>query len=148
MIRRTVVWVCVVGLVATGCYRGSSDPRVKTASGVQSDTLASNIITRPIGAFVSVLVGEGIEIKDVKERKTEAGFLEIQISGYNHSMGRKLFDYKVEWLDSDGMVVDTAMNRWIQMSTMPKSVFAFRAVAPNPQAVSWRINTRVNKNVQ
>ena len=26
--------------------------------------------------------------------------------------------------------------------------FSFKADAPNPRAVSWRINTRVNKNVQ
>jgi len=148
MTKRTVVWLCTAALMGTGCHPGSSDPRVNTAQGVQSDTLRNNIITRPIGEFVSVMVGEGIEVKDVKERNTEAGFLEIQISGYNHSTARKLFDYKVEWLDKDGMIVDTAMSRWIQMSAMPKSVFAFKAIGPHPRAVSWRINTRVNRNVQ
>ena len=148
MIKRTVVCGWAIALVGAGCHPGSSDPRVNTAPGVQSDTLASNIITRPIGDFISMMVGEGIEVRDVKERKTDAGFLEIQISGYNHSVARKLFDYKVEWLDADGMVVDTAMSRWIQMSAMPKSEFAFGAIAPHPRAVSWRINTRVNRNVQ
>ena len=144
----TILLGCIVALAGAGCHPGSSDPRINTAPGVQSDTLASNIITRPIGDFVSVVIGEGIEVSDVKERRTDTGFLQIQISGYNHSVRRKLFDYKVEWLDADGMVVDTAMSRWMPMSAMPKSEFSFKADAPNPRAVSWRINTRVNKNVQ
>jgi len=148
MVKQIVIGVCAAALAGAGCHPGSSDPRINTATGVRSDTLANNIITRPIGNFVSVMIGEGIEVSDVKERRTGEGFLQIQVSGYNHFIKRKLFDYKVVWLDEDGMVIDTAMSRWIPKSAMPKSAFSFTAIAPNPRAVSWRINTRVDKNVQ
>ena len=146
--KRTILSMIVLALAATGCHRGSSDPRVNMASGVRSDTAADNIITRPVVKFVSVVVGEGIEINDLKERRTSDGLLEVQLSGYNHALSRKKFDYRVEWLDADGMVLNSAMTKWTTVSVMPKSEFSFRVISPNARAENYRINTRPNRTVE
>jgi uncharacterized protein YcfL len=98
--------------------------------------------------FVSVLVGEGIEINDLKERRTSNDLLEVQLSGYNHALSRKKFDYRVEWLDADGMVLNSTMTKWTIVSAMSKSAFAFRVIAPNARAENYRINTRPNRTVE
>ncbi len=144
--RAILSMIVMMGLA--GCHPGSSDPRVHTAEGVQSDTLTSNIITRPIGNFVSFMLGEGIEVTNVTDRVSPQGFLEVQVEGMNHAKVRKVFDYRVEWKDKDGMVLDTVMTHWISKSVMPRSAFSFRVIAPNPQATDYRINTRVNNTVQ
>ncbi len=143
-----VMCLCVVACIA-GCHPGSSDARINTATGVQSDTLANNIITRPIGNFVSFMAGEGIEITNVIDRVKPNGFLEVQVEGYNHAKGRRIFDYRVEWLDRDGMQVRTVMTQWAHKSVMPESSFIIGPlVAPSRQATDFRINTRVNKTMK
>lgn len=146
--RKTIVCVAAVALGMAGCHKATSDSRVNMASGVRSDSAGNNIIVRPVAEFVSVVVGDGIEITDLKERRTPEDLLEVQLSGYNHAMSRRKFDYRVEWLDGDGMVLSSIMTKWMTQSAMPRSSFAFRAIAPNPRAVDFRINTRPNTTVE
>jgi uncharacterized protein YcfL len=146
--KPVIISMIVIALAASGCHPGSSDPRVNMASGVRSDTAADNIITRPVVKFVSVLVGEGIEVNDLKERRTSADLLEVQLSGYNHALSRRKFDYRVEWLDADGMVLSSTMTKWTTVSVMPKSEFSFRVISPNARAENYRINTRPNRTVE
>ena len=147
--NRWSVVICV-GFIAvvTGCHPGSSDERINMGTGVRSDTLTNNRITRPIGNFVSYMVGEGIEVTNVVERVSPRGFLEVQVEIYNHAKGRRIIDYRVEWLDDDGMVLDTIMTHWVSKSVMPGSSSSFRVIAPSRLATDFRINTRVNKNVK
>jgi len=144
--RNVAVILSFVVLLA-GCGGQQHDPRVAVQSGVGSDTLASNIITRPIGQFVSFVIGEGIVVDNVKEVRTPEGFLQVQVSGYNQSMFKKQFQYRAEWLDGNGMVIDSIMSKWMTVSVPAKSAFSFKAIAPNPAAMDYRINTRVAKNM-
>ncbi len=141
--------VAVLALfVLGGCHPGSNDARVSTPKGVQSDTLGSNVITRPVGDFVNFLVGKGIEITNVIDRRTQDNLLQVQVSGVNHSTKRKIIDYRTEWLDKDGILVDSAMTRWESQSVMPKGTFSIVAIAPHPRVTDFRMNTRPNKTTK
>ena len=142
----TIVGLSV--LVLAGCHPGSSDDRINTATGVKSDTLTNNVITRPIGAFVNFFLGPGIEITGVKDRRNASNFLQVQITGVSHSNKRKIFDYRVEWLDRDGMLIDTILTTWKPQSVMPKTTFSFVETAPNALAMDFRVITRPNKNTK
>ncbi len=140
-------WILAGVLLASlcGCYK-PYDQRVNVAQGVRGDTIGNNIITRPIGNFVSVVIGEGVQIDNIVERRSPEGFLEVQVSGYNNSVKKKIFDYRAEWIDSDGLAMDSVMTKWRSVSAMPKSSFSFKAIAPNAKAADYRINTRQNEN--
>ncbi len=137
--------VYLASLCLLGCHPGSNDPRVNTPTGVKSDTPGDSVITRTVGAIVDFFIRPGIEITEVIDRRNDDGFLEVQVSGYNHNKKRKVFDYRVEWLDEDGMVVPTPMTTWVPKSAMPQTNFSFRVIAPYPQASNFRIETRANK---
>jgi len=139
-------WILTGVLLAglCGCYK-PYDSRVNVAPGVRGDTIENNIIVRPIGNFVSVVIGQGVQIDNIIERRSPEGFLELQVDGHNNSVKKKMFDYRVEWLDANGMTIDSIMTKWRTVSAMPKSSFGFKAIAPNPGAVDYRINTRQNK---
>jgi uncharacterized protein YcfL len=135
------VMVCMVG-----CYQ-QHDPNVKLQSEVRSDSLDNNIITRPIGAAVSFLIGQNIKVENVKEARTAEGFLQVQVSGRNESAFKKVFEYRTEWMDANGMIIDSIMSKWMTMSVPGNSDFSFKVIAPNPNAADYRINTRVAKNM-
>jgi uncharacterized protein YcfL len=138
--------VCLASLWLMGCHPGSNDPRVNTPTGVKSDTPGDSVITRTVGAVVDFFIRPGIEITEVIDRPNEDGFLEVQVSGFNHNRKRRVFDYRVAWLDKDGMVVKTPMTTWIPQSAMPQTTFSFKVIAPRPEIEDFRIETRRNKS--
>jgi uncharacterized protein YcfL len=132
--------LCVITLWSFGCQQ--QDKGVILQEGVRSDTLANNIVTRPVIHAFSGLIGEGIDVKQAVTRVNKDGFMELEVSGYNKSFDVRRFEYKVEWLDNSGMVIDSATNKWLQTSAAGKSPFTIKAVAPRTTAVDFRMNTR------
>lgn len=128
-------------VVLTSCDK-PHDTRVNMDDEVRSDTLTSNYITRPIGNALSALLGEGIKITSVVTRTNEAGFMEVHVQGFNHSSSVKRFEYRVEWLDDQGIVIESAATTWLPVSAKRKSQFSFKSIAPSRQAVDFRIDTR------
>ena len=133
----------LIGLIvfSSGCYK-HNEPRVILREDVGSDTAASNIVTEPIQRAFSALIGEGIEITNAVTRRNDAGFIELYVNGRNASYNTKRFRYKVEWLDADGIMIETKTSVWLQYSAMGKSPFTIKAVAPRPQAVNFGMDTR------
>ncbi len=135
-------FVLIVLIVfASGCQK-QNDSRIHVREGVASDTLGSNIVTRPVVHAFSALIGEGIEVTQAVTRRNDAGFLELYVNGHNKSFGTKRFRYRVEWLDEDGLMIETKTSVWLPFSAMGKSPFTIKAVAPRPQAVNFRMDTR------
>jgi hypothetical protein len=133
--------LCVITLWSFGC--GSpKDKGVILQEGVGSDTLADNIVTRPVIHAFSAIIGEGLEVKKAVTRVNKDGFMELEVRGSNKSFETRRFEYKVEWLDRSGMVVDSAVNKWLTSSAAGKSPFTIKAVAPRTNAVDFRMNTR------
>ncbi|MBN2456660.1 MAG: YcfL family protein [Sedimentisphaerales bacterium] len=127
--------------VFVGCYE-PKDTRIHLREEIRSDTLDSSIVTRPVSHAFSALIGEGIGISRAVTRRNNAGFLELHIEGFNKSYETKRFRYRVEWLDADGLLLETKTSVWMPMSAMGKSPFSFKVVAPRTEAVNFRMDTR------
>lgn len=145
MLKHGLLIYCIVSVFLGGCASKPDDERINMRKGVGSDTLFDNIITRPFAYVISALLGEGIEVTEVIETRNAQGFLDVQMKGYNNAQGIKRFDYRVEWLDANGMVIPTKTSVWVPVSAMGKSEVTFRFVAPRKEAVDFRLNTRKNK---
>lgn len=135
-----ILFVTLLVLVC-GCSK-PQDPRIHLREGVGSDTLGSNIVTRPVTHAFSALIGEGLEVTEAITRRNKAGLLELYVTGYNRSYNTKRFRYRVEWLDADGLLVETKTSTWLPMSATGKSTFSFKVVAPRSNAVDFRMDTR------
>lgn len=135
----------VTALLLAGCQQ-KYDPNVKIGKRVGNEPVG--FITRPIAGIVSIILGEGIVVNEIKEVRTPEGFLEVQVGGYNESQWTKQFDYNPEWLDANGMTIDSVQSKWITKSVPAKSGFRFKVVAPTTAAVDYRIGTRLTKNME
>ncbi len=128
-------------VILNGC-KEYEDKRVSLDTGVKSDNLANNTLTRPVYGAFSLLAGHGIDLKDVKVVTNDAGFMEIQVTGYNRAVYTKLFDYKVDWFDKNGLAVDAKASVWTHISAKSRTNFSFKAVAPTKDVVDFKMNTR------
>jgi uncharacterized protein YcfL len=136
----TNILLSALALVLVSCDEQAS--QIHLRSEVASDNLADNIVTRPVAYAFSALIGEGIEINQAVMRRNNAGNLELNVNGFNHSQFIKKFKYRVEWLDRDSVVIQTKTSVWLRMSAMGKSPFSFKVVAPTPDAVNFRMDTQ------
>ncbi|MBN1457724.1 MAG: YcfL family protein [Sedimentisphaerales bacterium] len=132
----------VLVLTVAGCFEPKHDSRIKLREEVGSSSLGDNIVTRTVGGAFSWLIGEGIDVKQAVTRRNEAGLMELHVNGYNRSYDTKRFKYRVEWLDADGMLIQSKTSVWLPMSAMGKSPFGIKAVAPTPEAVNFRMDTK------
>ncbi len=140
--KKLILFYVSVAFLAFGCGEERGDSRIKVREGVGSDNIVSNVVTRPVAKAFSALMGEGIEIDEAILRRNNAGFLELHVNGHNRSYDTKRFRYRVEWLDSDGLVIETKTSVWLRTSAMGKSPFSFKVVAPRKNAVDFRMDTR------
>jgi len=140
---KQIGFILIVGtLLISGCSSHENDPRIHVREGVASDTPGSNIVTRPIRHAFSALVGDGIEVTEAVTRRNDAGFLELYVTGENKSYNTKRFRYRVEWLDADGLLIETKTSTWLPMSATGKAPFSFKVTAPRTNAVDFRMDTR------
>lgn len=138
----TNILLFALALVVMSCNEQQRDPRIHLREEVRSDNLIDNIVTRPVAHAFSALIGEGIEITEAVTRRNKTGILELYVSGFNRSYKTRRFKYRVEWLDENGLLIQTKTSVWLRMSAMGKSPFSFKVVAPTPKAVNFRMDTR------
>jgi len=138
-ITNILLFAAAVALISCDEPQGS---KIHLRADVKSDNLVDNIVTRPVAYAFSALIGEGIEVTDAVLRRNQAGLLELNVNGINHSQFTRKFRYRVEWLDQDGQLIQTKTSVWLRMSAMGKSTFSFKVVAPRPDAVNFRMDTR------
>ncbi len=131
----------VIAMLVIGCHE-QHDPRIHLREEIRSDTPGTNIVTRIVSHAFSALIGEGIEITEAITQRNDAGFLEVHINGYNRSYQTKRFRYKVEWLDKNGLLIQSRISVWLPASAMGKSPFSLKAVASRPEAVNFRMDTK------
>ncbi|MGA2092229.1 MAG: YcfL family protein [Sedimentisphaerales bacterium] len=130
-------------LMACGLFGcANEDKRVIMAEDVKSDNLATNIVTKPIIHAFSAIIGEGVEIDRAVTFTNKDGFMQLEVAGHNRAFNPIRFEYKVEWLDRNGMVIDSLTNKWLLVSAPSKAPFAIKAVVPRTDAVDFRMNTR------
>jgi uncharacterized protein YcfL len=129
-------------ILACGCSQQRQDSRISLQEGVASDTLGSNIITKPLAHVYSAITGERIEFTNATLRRNSGNILELQVELYNRSYNTERFQYKVEWLDADGLVINSSTNVWLPKSVASKSTETIFAAAPSEKAVDFRMNTR------
>ncbi|MCJ7728627.1 MAG: YcfL family protein [Sedimentisphaerales bacterium] len=139
--RTLAFTLLLVVLSATSCYQ-PQDSRIHVREGVRSDSLDNNIVTKPVAHAFSALIGEGIVINNAVAKRNDAGLLEVHVNGFNQSYETKRFRYRVEWLDESGSVIESKTSVWLPMSAMGKSPFSFKAAAPKPEAVNFRMDTK------
>ena len=139
---KAITNILLVALAFTFTACDQPTEKIHIREEIRSDDLASNIVTRPVAYAFSALIGEGIEIDEAILMNNDSGFLELNINGHNRSYNTKRFRYKIEWLDANGLMIQTKTSTWLPQSAMGKSSFSLKAVAPRVEAVDFRMDTK------
>ena len=126
----------VIILLSAAALAGCSSPTVNTD--VRANPTArphieqdQRIITdKTLNAYCQIV---GVYSKQIGD------LLKIQVDVYNSQTEPAQFHYKFEWLDSQGIIVDSPGAIWRVQTIQGGEVISLTAVAPTPDAKDWRL---------
>lgn len=82
-----------------------------------------------------------VRIGSVYEGEAD-GLRRIQANVANVSDGRTFFQYRYDWFDADGFVIEGPASAWTRQSILAGQRVSLTGIAPTPEAVDWRLTIR------
>ncbi|QDU33543.1 hypothetical protein KS4_15930 [Poriferisphaera corsica] len=90
-----------------------------------------------------ILTDDGLKKKarviDIRESRNASDLLTISVEIQNTTHSRKNFNYRVDWLDANGMSISSLLSSWKQKTLAGKETGFLTAVAPTPKASDFRL---------
>ena len=111
---------------------------------VAAAALSGSSTLPPVDTRVTVAadVAGDVVISDIRCPRNQAGFLTFQANVVNLRSGERGVEWKVVWLDADGVEIETLLSSWNKAMLAPNEIKSLRATAPRPDAVDMRFYIR------
>ncbi|MDR1614053.1 MAG: YcfL family protein [Campylobacteraceae bacterium] len=121
--RKIFYFLASLALFFTGC--ADKSPQINTSN--------PNII------FESDSLGEWFVLQNVVSLKRTDGFIEIEITGKNHSSSKQVLTYNIDWYDQNGFIIKSILvKRKIASVESGKSII-IHAVSPSENTASYKV---------
>ena len=129
---------CALGLglalVLSGC-------RTPPSAGITVESYQKNSIT-----VNSKILRGWLNVTEVTAARGENDLLVAQITAQNTTQKDCQFEYRFEWLDKNGLAINTLMTTWIPISVSGMEKARMRAVAPSKAAVDFVLIVRFRRS--
>ena len=83
-----------------------------------------------------------VVVTDVRCVKVGSNYLTLQANLVNNCSRPLAVDWRVQWLDADGVEIDSAVSTWNARMLQPFEICGLKAVAPTPVAADMRFYAR------
>ena len=131
--KKTMMAAFVAAACAlTGCI---TPPQNNLDSGAPADTRVT----------VSPDLSGDVVVTDVRCTKGQSQFLVFQANLANSCNSALPVEWKVQWLDADGVEIDSVVSTWNARVLQPYELCGLKSVAPLPSAVDMRFYVRSKK---
>ena len=91
---------------------------------------------------VAADVAGDVVVSDIRCPRNQAGVLTFQANVVNVRSGERGVEWKVAWLDADGVEIDTLLSSWNKTMLAPNEIKGLRATAPRSDAADVRFYLR------
>ncbi|MEN9841191.1 MAG: hypothetical protein RL376_991 [Verrucomicrobiota bacterium] len=124
-----------LALLATGCATS-----VNTVSRAQPQATPDFVADQRL--ITDSTLARKVGIVSVNQAEVSGDLLKIQVTLQNKSSKPQAFDYKFDWIGSDGMELSSPAGGWKQTQLEGKEERAISAIATSPRAVDFRLKLR------
>lgn len=90
-------------------------------------------------------LGTSIYVTDVRCVKGSSDCYTFQAKVVNNTSSERAVEWKVVWLDADGMEIDSTVSSWAARMIQPYEVCALKGTAPTKAAVDMMFYVRKAK---
>jgi uncharacterized protein YcfL len=124
-------------LLSAAVLAGCSSPTVNTD--VRANPTAHPQVIQDMRIVTDQTLNAYCQVVGVYKTTVSTDLLKIQVDVYNSQSEPAQFNYKFEWIDQDGIIVDTPLSIWKTQTIQGGEVISLTAVAPNPRATDFRL---------
>ncbi len=79
-------------------------------------------------------LGTSVFVTDVRCAKGTSSYATFQANVVNNTSHDLGVEWKVVWLDANGITIDSLVSTWNSMMLSPKAISALKGTAPRPDA--------------
>lgn len=107
-----------------------------------SGCVATNV--PPVDRRVTIApdLGTKVYVTDVRCAKGRSDYTTFQANVVNNTSSDLGVEWRVVWLDEDGITIDTLVSSWDKMMLAPNDIQALKSTAPRMDAVDMRFYLR------
>ena len=107
-----------------------------------SGCVATNVPPMDRRVTVAEDLGCRVYVTDVRCAKGKSDYPTFQANVVNNTSGDLGVEWKVVWLDADGVAIDTLASTWNKLMLPPKDIQALRSTSPRMDAVDMLFYVR------
>lgn len=98
----------------------------------------------PMDSRVTVApnLGQKLYVTDVRCAKGTSQYLTFQANVVNNTGSELRVQWKVQWLDPDGMEIDSVVSTWNDAAIQPYDIKGLKGTAPRTDAADMRFYVR------
>ncbi len=98
----------------------------------------------PVDARITLApdIGRTLNVTSVRCIKNESGYCTFQANVANVTNSQLRLEYKVQWLDGDGIEIDSVTSSWQIMAVQPMEIKGLRVTAASMEAADFRLYVR------
>lgn len=90
-------------------------------------------------------LGTAVWVTDVRFTRIQSQQYTMQANVVNNTNAVVPMEYRVVWLDANGMELPGVMSDWQPISAAPRAVVGLAATAPSPQALDFRFHVQAKR---
>jgi len=94
---------------------------------------------------ISPNLGCKLYVTDVRCTKGAGEYLTFQANVVNNTGSELRVEWKVQWLDPDGLEIDSQVSSWNSVAIQPYDIKGLKGTAPRKDAVDMRFYVRKMK---
>jgi uncharacterized protein YcfL len=136
-----IVTASVLGLavVAGGAGCKSANTTTRDKPTYEADSIKSkNVVTDGYARDYA-------KVLDVRQATVPGDIMKVQVEIRNDNVRPGNMDYKFEWFDGEGMIVDSPSSIWKSFQIMKGQIMSLSAVAPDPRCKDFRLTIQRNR---
>lgn len=114
------------------------------AAGVAVFTGCVSAPVPPMDSRVTIApnLGRKLYVTDVRCAKGTSQYLTFQANVVNNTGSELRVQWKVQWLDPDGMEIDSLVSSWNSVAIQPYDIKGLKGTAPRTDAADMRFYVR------
>ena len=130
-----VGFAACAALLLTGCANN-----VNTYERADSQAMPSYVPDKRV--ITDNTLAATFRVVSLNQATVSGNLLKVQATVENLKNSYRTLNYKFEWIDVDGMAIDTPNETWKTLSLQGRETGTISTVSVNPRAVDFRLKLR------
>ncbi len=127
---------CLPGFVLVGCKSENTYENDKTSFHAQ--------VIKGHRIETDGFLAEKAKVLEIREGVAQGDLMKIDVEILNDNLWEGNIDYKFEWFDEQGMIVESPTSAWVTQHLGAKEKMSLISVAPTPTCKDFRLKLQRN----